>query len=74
MMVNFFCFPRLTHNGQGLQPTRPYLVKDCCFIINANKYKKLLNMQADLASENLRDTGLLRLHQGFLRPALRGGR
>jgi len=30
-------------------------------------------MQAGLVPANLIDTGLLRLHQGFLRQALRGG-
>jgi len=51
----------------------PYRMKDFYFIVTAIKYKKLLDMPACLASANLTDTGLLRLHQGFLRPALRGG-
>jgi len=48
-------------------------MKDFHFILTAIKYKKLLTMQAGLVPANLIDTGLLRLHQGFLRQALRGG-
>jgi len=48
-------------------------VKDFYYIVTAIKYKKLLNMPAGLVSATLTDTGLLRPHQGLLRPALRGG-
>jgi len=67
------CLSLIVANSQGWQPAHPYRMKVFYFIGTAIKYKKLLTMPAGLVPANLTDTGLLRLHQEFLRPALRGG-